>query len=1317
MADSKPDLPAVATASDDAIAPSPTTQKGDVPLTMSSTAQRLWRERTLGWRESVIARVPLTEPILARLDALGALMPPGWAEKLPFLLLAIFFSPRAAAFISTVAVAGFIGYVWAESSHGKRREAFADIDVVVPYGQTPKESYTPPSPTGFLKEVDLLLTHIVRDFIDLWFNNLNHSRSPAFPQAVRDALEHAVLKLRDSIGTTRVTPQIILPVFQRVVAHLREYRTLEASPHELEEYLDEHPDSLFNTHRTRADVIRHLRVISMLLSVELLPRADKSSPIVFEFIHEIIATSVLLPIVDMCSDPDWINMKLVAYLTRKQQKAAAKMAKRKEQAAASPGALPEDEIVVKVLEARKLPFAGVDNVYCSVLCGTNVQRSQKVRAEAHPMWHEEFRFPWDPKDNSGIAGVVVDIFETKLIKDDIVGSSYIPISQLPPNQLIRGWHLVDTSDSRHSATANAELLIEAIRIGPTVSNALNVTERAPTPRITAADVMVRSKALVEFIEYMDAENGSKYVQLYIMMDSFNRFAKLEMAGQGGGNALEGIRADAQAVVATFLTPGAEQYVDLDAKQLVAAARKDIAENPNPNVFKPLQAAVVALLDQRFMDGFRNSAPYREFCAREQATAGASVPPGLASTSASDAESDAETVDITPAVTDHAAAEPSVASPTSPISENSVNRFEKFDGEVVNVNNASDPAASALPSAEKPGALAETASPDHSSMTDTDEALRATEALTRCAQQAADVLAALRLDGSDSPESVQEAIAAFREQVVLIDAVMRASPDSDAVGDLAHVKLQLQTKVEELVELTEAAEHPATPHLDLSNIRVNVLDMSDPADSGPAEEGEKKNIFAFAGVGTPPAPRPADMRYIVQIERVDGSGGWMIAKSYLDLINLNDALEAAHPKVRKSGFPAPRGGSRSGTQQRARAAALPGELERWLNIAVTDEELRATPAMLDFMRPENFAQQLDIAQQTQIQNKVFGSLKSAGTLLRKVAVAAPVRAATMIAGEVGAAAKAAGDGLRKATISGTNAVGAAAAGAVGGVSRTPSLKKASGDQVRFLPRASSLDELAGNLPPPTPPRRTGSPDKTNPSVESQPDAAPSPPRPAPPILPTLATRLDRVVNNGAPTSAGPSPLSDADLETVLECIFGTIEEIFALSDPAQWFRQKGLHVVKTILRRTYGGTISSLLQTRMHEATSEKKVAEHLLALDAAMWPGGTWFSSPRPTTADADSLADKGSAGAVTASVVAAAVAPTPAPERTDQDRANTKMEAKRLFTTAALPGVDTVARVVGRYNTVAGITRLFNMLQSRTLNEGLMCHVLERVVRGLLEK
>lgn len=91
-------------------------------------------------------------------------------------------------------------------------------------------------------------------------------------------------------------------------------------------------------------------MLSMLLAVELLPRGDRSSHIVFEFVHEIIATSVLLPIVEMCSDSDWINRQLIQYLKKREAK---KVAKNASKSSGSPGKTMEginagyDEIYIK----------------------------------------------------------------------------------------------------------------------------------------------------------------------------------------------------------------------------------------------------------------------------------------------------------------------------------------------------------------------------------------------------------------------------------------------------------------------------------------------------------------------------------------------------------------------------------------------------------------------------------------------------------------------------------------------------------------------------------------------------------------------------------------------------------------------------------------------------------------------------------------------------------------------------------------------------------------------------------------------------------
>ncbi|KAJ3024130.1 hypothetical protein HDV00_001006, partial [Rhizophlyctis rosea] len=74
------------------------------------------------------------------------------------------------------------------------------------------------------------------------------------------------------------------------------------------------------------------------------------------------------------------------------------------------------------------------------------------------------------------------------------------------------------------------------------------------------------------------------------------------------------------------------------------------------------------------------------------------------------------------------------------------------------------------------------------------------------------------------------------------------------------------------------------------------------------------------------------------------------------------------------------------------------------------------------------------------------------------------------------------------------------------------------------------------------------------------------------------------------------------------------------------------------------------------------------------------------------------------------------APVRTEEDKAETRRLAKRLFlSSSAITGLDAVQKVVGTRNTVMGMTRLFNMLQERELNRVLVVGVLEGVLRGVV--
>ena len=158
------------------------------------------------------------------------------------------------------------------------------------------------------------------------------------------------------------------------------------------------------------------------------------------------------------------------------------------------------------------------------------------------------------------------------------------------------------------------------------------------------------------------------------------------------------------------------------------------------------------------------------------------------------------------------------------------------------------------------------------------------------------------------------------------------------------------------------------------------------------------------------------------------------------------------------------------------------------------------------------------------------------------------------------------------------------------------------------------------------------------------------------------------------------LKKAELDTILDCGFGAIEEIFHLTAPTNWIRNQGLHFVKTILRNAYGSSISDLIQTKLTEFVAPENVANYLNRASDSIWP-------------EVDLL------------------------DRTTAEKDLTRAEAWQhiLHSSSATPlgtGIDRIQTIVGRYNTIIGLTRLFNMLQHPELNQLLVFNILEIIIQ-----
>lgn len=155
----------------------------------------------------------------------------------------------------------------------------------------------------------------------------------------------------------------------------------------------------------------------------------------------------------------------------------------------------------------------------------------------------------------------------------------------------------------------------------------------------------------------------------------------------------------------------------------------------------------------------------------------------------------------------------------------------------------------------------------------------------------------------------------------------------------------------------------------------------------------------------------------------------------------------------------------------------------------------------------------------------------------------------------------------------------------------------------------------------------------------------------------------------------------EMSFVLDCACEVIEEIFHLSAPTNWLRSQGLYLVKKLLRNAYGSAISEMIQNYVSEFLKEDTISFYLDTIREYVWPNND-FEAP------------------------------------TEEEKALTKSIAWDLLMEQGAPretklgiGIDRIQSIVGKYNTIIGLTRLFNMLQREELNRLLVFSILEAII------
>ncbi|KAG8219562.1 PhoX domain-containing protein [Butyriboletus roseoflavus] len=188
---------------------------------------------------------------------------------------------------------------------------------------------------------------IVRDFVLSWYKDI--SSSPSFPTAVSTTLHAAIEQLLQRATTIDVSSLLVKRILPKVTSHIEQFRQSEVALRGagLERHLTQseeldmllasryvgkgerlHPavDNLSSTF-TKQNEETHLRGIVDQILPYILPENEARSKVLKIVVREVIVCTVLYPMIDMVTDPDFWNRTIeqVAGAAIHQQKLISKV--------------------------------------------------------------------------------------------------------------------------------------------------------------------------------------------------------------------------------------------------------------------------------------------------------------------------------------------------------------------------------------------------------------------------------------------------------------------------------------------------------------------------------------------------------------------------------------------------------------------------------------------------------------------------------------------------------------------------------------------------------------------------------------------------------------------------------------------------------------------------------------------------------------------------------------------------------------------------------------------------------------------------------
>ncbi|XP_018344114.1 PREDICTED: sorting nexin-25 isoform X2 [Trachymyrmex septentrionalis] len=157
-----------------------------------------------------------------------------------------------------------------------------------------------------------LLDLIFQDFVGFWLNDLAFGSKQLIDNMKQDVWG-AIQSLHDRLSHVDHTKLVVCSIVNKLTFHFEKIRIAQAASSEGED-----PVFILSAHlMSPVAELEYLRKISELYILFLLPRSYSLSPVKF-LLREVLTCKILKPAIDLITDPDYINQKILTYIDQQQ---------------------------------------------------------------------------------------------------------------------------------------------------------------------------------------------------------------------------------------------------------------------------------------------------------------------------------------------------------------------------------------------------------------------------------------------------------------------------------------------------------------------------------------------------------------------------------------------------------------------------------------------------------------------------------------------------------------------------------------------------------------------------------------------------------------------------------------------------------------------------------------------------------------------------------------------------------------------------------------------------------------------------------------